>query len=168
MSSLTSRVWALAETALELLVANWPTDGSAAALPERRYVNFGAVIWDCEQVVVSVERTFGIGGDVTQEQFQADYGVMALRAVTLAVWVIRCVPDIDSSGTQIILPTGAEIQAAHEVLSADADQLLAIFTKQQRLHNFAGCESLAFENMQAMGPEGGFGGSVTRLRAGLI
>lgn len=165
---LTSRVWALAETALALLVDNWPSDGSADPLPTRRYVNFGNVIWDCEQLVVSVERTFGIGGDVTQEQFQADYGVMALRAVTLAVWIIRCVPDIDSEGPTIILPTGAEIAAAHEVLSADADQVLAIFTREQRLHHFAGCESLAFENMTAMGPEGGFGGAVTRLRAGLI
>lgn len=165
----TSRLFNLASAARDLLVQDWPTDDTIASpLPDREYVNNGAVIWDCEQLVVSVERTFGIIGDVTQEIFDAQYGTMALRAMTIAVWIIRCVPDIDSSGQEIILPTPAALEESAAELLADEDQVIAILAKAQREGRFAGCESLAFENWQAQGPEGGFGGGVTRLRIGLV
>lgn len=164
----TSRIFDVAKTALDLLVADWPVDGSVPALPKRQYVNWGAVIWDCEQLVVSIERTFGIAGDVTQEGFFNDYGLVSLRAVTLAVWHVRCMPDIDSAGNEIVIPKPADIEAASLAIAAASDVVVPILSVAQREHRFVGCESLAFENMTATGQEGGFGGSVTRVRCGLV
>lgn len=164
-----SRTYDVARTALDLLVADWPADPDVALpLPARRYVNWGAVIWDCDQIVVSIERTFGHTGDVSAEQIDVQPMTMAVRAVTLAIWIVRCVPDIDASGEQIVLPTPAELEASAQVFAADTDQVLAILARRQRQHDFASCDGLGFENCLASGPEGGFAGGVTRLRAEIL
>lgn len=159
------RLYDLAGATLDLLTTDWPTDEAIAlALPARQYVNAGDVIWDCEQLVVSVERTFGEVGDVTVEQFDSHTATMAVRAVTLAIWLIRCVPDLNEQGP----PPAIDIELAAAATLADADAITGILAARTRLHEWAGCESAALENWQAQGPMGGFGGGVLRARVGLV
>lgn len=165
-----SRTYDAASEILDTLVADWPTDPDVASpLPTgRQYVNWGNVIWDCEQLVVTIERTFGHLGDVSAEQIDVQPLTMAVRAVTIGVWIIRCVPDIDASGERIILPTPHALDDSAKLLAADTDVVLAILAKAQRKNQLLACGSVGFENAIAQGPEGGFSGGVTRLRVGLL
>lgn len=159
-----SRLYTLARTTLDAIVAGWTVDPDVASpLPDRRYVAFGSVAWDCEQFTVSGVRAYSIEADVAAEQVLS--GPMFYnRAVELDLSIIRCVPDIDSSGDTVIIPTADEIELSAAIAFADQEQLTDVLIAAQEAHGLAVFSGLAFGNWTAEGPEGGFGGGNLRVR----
>lgn len=138
-----------------------------AALPERRYVSDGLIAFDCEQLAVQVERTFGQGGNIAGEQIEplsASAG-FAMRAATLAIWLLHCAPVVGDDGSP---PSVTDIEASAEAVLVGAQRLLNALVAAQRAGELAGCHGLAFETWQGVGPDGGLVGGVLRVRVALV
>lgn len=158
--------WTLANTVLSAVVNGW--DGGAEPLPERQYVTVGEVAWDCEEVVVSIERTFGYAGDLSVDFNQPlTRGFsFALRGVTLAIWIVRCFPAFeDDAGDP---PTTTAIEAATQPIATDSGAILSALIDSQKAGELAGCDGLVFENWTVEGPQGGMAAGVLRVRIGFI
>jgi hypothetical protein len=155
-------IYDLAAASLDAIVDNWPVE--LEPLPDRRYVTFGEVAWDCEQLVVSVERTFGVDtGDVLSENV---LGIDAsapfqLRGATVACSLIRCVPVVDDQGNP---PTPVALADSATVVLADGIAMFNCLADAHRAGDLATCNGVAFEAGEAQTPDGGFGGWLTRVR----
>lgn len=157
----------LASNVLDAIVAGWPV--GATALPERQYVTFGDVAWDCEQLVVAIERVFGIDGDVTGETYIQDGTLRGFQGVTVGAWLIRCVPDIDSAlDGQLIFPSVADLDASAQILCADPIHMWNTIASAQAAGAIASCNGLAFQDADPAGPLGGFGGTLLRVRMQIL
>lgn len=164
MPPATDRVTNIADAAVDALVDNWPGD-AAAALPERQYFTFGNVAWDqCEQLAVSVEKTFGVTGSLSGAQSLASRA-SDLRGVLLAVWLIRCVTNIEEVGQAIEIASPAELEADARRVLDDVVAATNCLIVAQKAGKFGGaCSGVAYQGWTAAGPEGNFGGGVTRVR----
>lgn len=156
------RLYDLAAAVLDVAVAALVE--SDAGCPDRRYVADGpAVAWDCEQVVVTVEGTFGHGGDVSSETTEP-IRCLWMRGARLGIWVTRCAPTMDDNGNP---PPAAEVDANARAVLADpqvlADAVVAAY-KDGQLVDVPG---LSLEQWQGIGPEGGLTGGVLFVRADL-
>lgn len=162
------KIYTLARASLDAIVDRW--DVEAAPLPAKQYVSNGLVIWDeCEQLAVEVERTNGSQGDVataTIDQSFASPG-FAMRTVSLAIWLIRCVADIETVGTDVVLPTAEQMEADAQVLLADPTSMLNALVAASKAGDLASCNGVAFDEWTAQGPDGGLGGGVLRVRLAL-
>lgn len=159
-----SRFYDLARSTLDAVVAGWPTDPDVAVpLPERRYVGFGLMAWDCEQFTVSGTRAYSIDGDVAAEQIIST-PVFYNRAYEMQLSIIRCVPDIDTSGDVIIEPTPTDIEVSAQAAFADQQTLTDVLIAAQEARQLAAFSGLAFGNWTAEGPQGGFGGGTLGVR----
>lgn len=156
-----TKLFDLCSAILATLAADWP--GDAEPLPERQYVSNGMIVWDCDQLVVMVEATYGTEADLAAEgifsQASAGFG---LRAATIGVAVLRCVPDVDDEGTP---PSWESIQDSSEIILSDAETVLSVLLAAQQAGELATCQALAFDRWTSEGPQGGLAGGVTRLRA---
>lgn len=160
----------LASDALEVIAVRW--DAGAEPLPTRRHVTYGVIPVDCEQLVVSAERTFGVDAlDVLAEGLSGLGGLsaaapFATRAITFACAVHRCVPVPDDSGTP---PSSAALDAAARTAISDGQAMLNALILGHRAGDLEiGSNGLAFEGGEALTPEGGYGGWLTRVRAFVI
>lgn len=163
-----SALYDLASGVLQAIVGGWPDEDHAAALPEQQYVANGDVQWDCAQLVVNVERVFPTQGDVTVEQWwQTDAG-LGPRGCVLGVWLIRCVPDIDATGQVIKFPSAAAMDESAFDLLGDSTTVLELLLQAQLEGELATCNGFSFENWTPVGPSGGLGGGVTRVRTQLM
>lgn len=161
-------VFDLCAAALQAVVAGWPDPSDAPALPDRQYVTNGDVMWDCEQLVVQAESTYPTQGDPRVQNYWADDAVLGMRGLVFAVWLIRCVPDIDAQGSEVILPSATAMQDSARDLLGDADSILGILVDAQRAGELAGCNDLTFDGWTPVGPSGGLGGGVSRWRCGVV
>lgn len=162
------RLYVLARGVLDAVVAGYATDG--VNLPAHRLVTPGLPAWDCEGVYVQVERTFGHDGNITAETLQplTRHAGHAMRAVSIAVTVLRCVPGVHDNGAGgISLPAPEEEEAAAELILTDAQRVLNVLVAAQKAGDLPGCNSLAFEQWQSVGPEGDLGGGLLRIRMGV-
>jgi hypothetical protein len=120
---------AVRSLALELLAAvesHW--GGTAAPLPDRRYVAFGdpsSVPWDCEQLVISLA---GVGFGPAQDaappatpRAGTPASVMSVRHAVFSIALVRCIPK--PSGRNATPPGVAELQQAGERFMTDAGML---------------------------------------------
>jgi hypothetical protein len=159
------RIYLLARSVLDAIVAGYADAG--IPLPAHQLVTPGLPAWDCEGVYVQVERTYGHDGDVATEVIQARtaHAAHTMRAIAVAVTVLRCVPDIEDLGNgNIVLPDPVEEEAAAELILTDAQRLLNILVAAQRQGDIGGCNGLAFDQWQSVGPESGLGGGILHLR----
>lgn len=161
-------VFDLCAAALQAVVAGWPDEDHAPALPDRQYVTNGDVMWDCEQLVVQAESTYPIQGDPRVQQYWETDRELGLRGLVVAVWCIRCVPDIDTVGEEIILPDASALEDSARDLLGDADSILDILVHAQIGGDLATCNGFTFENWSPVGPSGGLGGGVTRFRVAVL
>lgn len=160
-----SALFDLCEGALQSVVSRWPDD--ADPLPARQLVSDGDVYWDCEQLAVQAESAYPTTGDVRTQQYW-DEGSVGLRAVVISVWLMRCVPDMDTEGDDIVLPSAEEITDAARVLLGDANTVLDLLVVAQKSGELATCQGFTFDGWSTVGPSGGFAASVTRFRAQLL
>jgi hypothetical protein len=164
------RIYNVAREALEIAVAALNTAAAeaapgtpeaAAVAPARQYVSDGPLVaWDCEQVVVTVENTFGHQGDPTAERSLVD--CLTMRAVTLGIWIVRCAPTMDDDGEP---PPAETIDSNALVTLADPGIVTDAIVSAYKAGAFG--YGLAVEQWQGVGPEGGLVGGVLRLRVDL-
>lgn len=163
----------LGEAVLAAVVGNWP-DPSASLphvlpLPDRQYVTIGTPASDCDQLVVAVERTFGNEGNPAVERIiPIGSGVPWLRAMVVAIQILRCVDVVTEVGGQPVFPQPATMQAEADAILTDADTVLECLIAAQAVGELANCGGMALENWRALNPEGGFAGGVTRVRLNLF
>lgn len=157
----------LCEGTLQAIVAGWPA-APETQLPDRQGVGNSDSVWDCEGLTVLVETLYPTQGDVTAQQWASDEdGALGLRAATIAVWLMRCIPDIDSQGQDIILPTAAEVDDSAFDILGDAISVWDIIMHAQLSGVLTTCSGITFENWTPAS-SGGIGGGVTRFRAQLL
>lgn len=132
---------------------------SAIELPDRSYVSDGpAVAWDCEQVVVYVERTFPGLSDFEQAQAQDPGG---LRSARLWAEVVRCSPSIEDAPTY---PTPREIEDNARLVLADAVCVEQAVRLAKREGLLSSCNGLTIDDWQGLGPAGAYAGGRLGLR----
>jgi hypothetical protein len=163
----------LCDAALLAIVSGWPEidpdNGMLIQpLPERQCVSNGAVFWDCEQLVIACERVYGLEGDVAAEFWHQEPQLVGFRGVILAVWLLRCVPDLDVEGTNVSMPSAEDIDNSATTVLGDSVDIFNLLVAAQERGELATCSGLAFQDWTPAGPEGGFGGGVTRVRALLL
>lgn len=151
------RLYQVARVVLDTVVATLENP------PPRRYVSVGNPAFDCEQVVVSVDRTLGHAGDIAQE-VTAPLGCLVMRAVDIGVWVIRCAPTMNDDGQA---PSAASLEASAAALLRDPVVILNGLVAAHQAGTLAPSRGLGFLNWQALAPEGGFAGGVQRIRLDL-
>lgn len=171
MSPPITRLGELADAVLDCVVAGFVTEG--VGLPDRRLVAPGtsaALPFDCELLAVNLDRTFGHEGNIAGETIQALFAHpgFALRGASLTVTLVRCSPTVEGgavyAGTVQVPSVAEEEAAAHEQL-ADAMVMTNALTARNALPTY--CNGVAIENWTAIGPAGGFGGGILRIRVGL-
>lgn len=133
---------------------------AGVALPARRYVHHGAVAYDCDQLVVALER-FALGLPGAEDQTPIRCAVA--RTAIFAVHLLRCVPSSSGSGTA---PTPESLDASSLELMVDAWLLLTgVLATYGAGELSTRCDSLAIIGLDPYGPQGGYGGSVLRIGA---
>lgn len=159
-----ARFYDLARSAFDAIVTGWPADPDVALpLPDRRYVAFGQIAWDCEQLVVSGLRSFITDGDVAVEQVVSG-PVFFNRAVELVVSIVRCVPVVDNSGDEILFPDPDAIETSALVAFTDEETIRDVLISAQEARTLAVPGGLAFGNWVTEGPLGGLGGGTLTVR----
>jgi len=156
------RLYTVASQALEIAVA--ALEASAGGAPARRYVSDGPMLaWDCEQVAVTAESTFGHQGNISAPVVDP-VQCLAMRGAVLGVWVVRCAPTMDDDGEP---PAAAAINANAAVVLADPTVVFDALAAALRDGTWLGAHGLAFEEWTGIGPEGGLTGGVLRVRVDL-
>lgn len=162
-------VYQLAADTLAAVVNRWPDD--ASPLPERQFVSNGFVTWDCEEVAVAVERTYGVEGEPGFETASASgVHLMGVRAIQVAIWIIRCVPDMTTDDDEnVIVPSAVAIDASAAELLTDPTAIInALITQMRTAEGLGSCSGIAFQNWTAEGPSGGLGGGTLRVAMTLV
>ena len=161
MGTPTDRAYQVASDVLAEVVEALESVGNGA--PDRRYVNDGQLVaWDCEQVTVAVESIHGHTGNLFEASGAQDCLVM--RAAVVSVWIVRCSPVLDDSGTP---PPVSEIEASARVALSDPLVVVNAITDAYRAGRITGSRGLAFLDGTTAGPDGGFVGTVSRFRIDL-
>jgi hypothetical protein len=116
----------LAHAILDAVVTHW--GGTAAPLPDRRYVAFGdpsSVPWDCEQLVISLVGVgFGPAQDAappTTPRAGTPASIMSVRHAVFNIALVRCIPG--PTNRNATPPTVAALQAAGDRFMTDAGML---------------------------------------------
>lgn len=161
------RVWLMAQSVKAAIEAGYTAAG--VDLPERVFVSPGLPAWDCEELAVQVEANIGQEGDIAAEVLQPRLpgAGHALRAIRVALHMIRCVPTVDQAADEPVIPTAAEEEYAAETILVDSQLMLNCLVAAQRAGDLPSCSGLVFEQWQNVGPDGGLGGGILRVRLGL-
>lgn len=153
----------------DLLAAVVARHGSP--LPARRYVAAGAPAWDCELLATWCERTAGLASaDPAQEGLVAHSRepTHAMRYGVFVVTLMRCTPAVpDTVGTEAVLPTVADEQAAAAALYEDGQRLVNAVVAAEKAGELVGCHGLALVDWRVIGPDGGLVAGELRLRIAL-
>lgn len=150
------RLYNVARAALDIVAAAYVD--LDVDLPERQYVADGTPAWDCEQVVVYVERTFS---GLADQETVAIQECLLIRSASLWVEVVRCVPVLDDRGDA---PAADDIEASAQVILADPLIITNALVAAYRAGTFGGCKGLVLEGWESLGPEGGLAGGRQRFR----
>lgn len=123
-------------------------------VPTRQYVHAGEVAFDCcDQLVVTVVQL-----DHAMPGEQATILQCAPpRHANIDVWLTRCVPVSKDNGDP---PTAAELEASAAEVLTDMWSLAYVLWEGYQAHDWGGtCSSVILNAIEAVGPEGGCGGS---------
>lgn len=141
-------------------------------LPSRRLVTPGLPAFDCcEMLAVQVERVFQHQGEVAQEVLQSIGAAAAatVRGASFAVWILRSVPVMKESGRMRVAPPSADDEEAAAMrILADQQLVWNALIEAQRAGTLATCDSMAMDAWTYVGPSGGIGGGVQRVRLSLV
>lgn len=160
----------LAASSLNAIITGWPTFSDTdwpnkAALPADQFVALSLPAWDCEQLVVATERTFGSEGSPAQERIvPISDGVPWLRVLVLSIQIVRCCATVDQNLDSPIFPAPDTMTAEALTILTDADLVLQCLIRAQQRNELAGCGGIALENWKALPEQGGFHGGLTRVR----
>ncbi len=155
----------LAADLLSVIEAAFVADGTA--LPARRYIsNSGSVgvVFDCEEVVVGLERLFdGLPAQAQNEIVRCWYTI----AAEYSVHILRCVP-VPKDGNPPIPPSGAEIEASAGQIYRDGMVLLEGILTAYKAKKFQdNCHTIRIGDLTIVNPQGGIGGVLVRIECEL-
>lgn len=160
-------LWKLAELVLREITGRWPVEDDA--LPARQYVTIGgdtAVVWDAEQLTVSINRTFGHIGDVGVENWTpTGVDVWWMRAAVVDITLIRKHPNLDAAATS---PSPDALSAAARRIMLDAQGMLNCIIDAQKDSPDMLARAVAFESWTPQGPMSDLAGGTLRIRLGMI
>jgi hypothetical protein len=152
-----ARVYTLMSDVLQAVVDHYGNEG--VALPDRRYVHVGAVAFDCEQLVFAADSlTPGLPQGASPPQ-----KCIRPKSLQASLSLVRCVPGLTEAGDE---PTVEALDEMAETLLVDAWLLPAAVIAAQAAGAFGDCSDVNIGVMDAVGPEGYFGG--WRLHIGAL
>lgn len=160
----------LSSACLSAIVNGWPTFSDVdypqkAALPDSAFVALSLPAWDCEQLVVACERTFGSEGSPAQERIvPIGDGVPWLRVLVVSIQIVRCCSTVDQNMDAPTFPADTTMTGETLTILTDADLVLQCLIRAQGRDELAGCGGIALENWKALPEQGGFHGGLTRVR----
>lgn len=163
MAPAADRWWLVANQLVTSIEDGFTTAG--VDLPDRRLVVPGLPAWDCELLAVQLERQFSYSGNLAAEvvePMERSAG-FALRGALFAITLLRCMPTVDDDGNP---PPVADEEAAAQQVLTDSQLLLNVLVAAVRAGDLGGCSSIAFVEWANVGPDGGLGGGVLRVRIG--
>lgn len=154
-------LFTMAGDVLQAVVDHYADAG--VSLPGRQYVSSGGVAWDCEQVVVAIERTYGVAAGAIDETLESHPRMVGhtLRSATAAVSIVRCAPEVDE---ETAMPSIVNEEAVAEIVLRDAMLIPAALIAAERRGDLRGCHGLVVEGWDSAGPEGALVGGVLRAR----
>ena len=163
-----NRIYLAARAILDAVVAGYAAAG--VALPDRQYISHGPPAWDCSLLAVYQQRGFGHSGNIATETLEPilPHSSHVLRGALFAVELVRCYPDVDSSGTEVVLPSAAAMEAGSEELLID-EQLIhnSLLAAEKAGQLGTACHEVAYGDWQPLGPMGGLAGGLLVVRVGL-
>jgi len=132
------------------------------ALPERRLRSPGLPAYDCDELVIWVERVFPFDGNVTVETVPTLYADPAYmtRGAELSICILRCLPDGDAQGNP---PAVADEEAATAAILADPVLIWQALIAAHEDETLPGCGAMAFGSWESVTPDGLLGGGVVRV-----
>lgn len=141
-------------------------EANSLPLPDRRLVTPGLPAYDCAMVAVHVERIYPHDGRVGVEQVPQLEGETAfyMRAMSVGLYVLRCVPTLDNSGAPP--PSDLEEAAAADILR-DPVHLWRALSAAIGDDVLPGCGGVAWEGWETITPSGALGGGLLRCRISL-
>lgn len=152
------RVYLVARAVLDAVVDHYATEG--VDLPERRYVSDGPMVaWDCEQLVVYVERTFPGLADVEQPRVVDG---LEVRSAVMQAEIVRCSPTIDDENA-VNFPDPAEIEASAMLTLADAVLLPAAIRAAYKAGELGCCHDVVIGGWAGLGPMGSLVGGRAQI-----
>lgn len=151
-----------AQTLLEVVAAGLATAG--LSVPTRQYVTAGSVAYDCEQLVVSLERLYP-GIPFADDPANPVLRCVLLRAASLTVHLVRCIPVLhDGPRGGTIVPTSDELGASGAGLLTDALVVPKVIVAAWHANEFLGtCDQMGVREVLPAEPDGGFSGTITRV-----
>ncbi len=125
-------------------------EAESVALPDRRYIAWGGVAVDCEQVTVQLVQVYpGVpGGDPNQPA-----RCMGARSAVLVVQIFRCAPA--PTGPRAIAPTPEALNESAKTMSRDAWLLL----DSAIVFDNTGLAAGVIADVSPLEPSGGFVGT---------
>lgn len=166
--TVTETPWELANALLDGVVSHYETE--SVELPTRRYVTVGRATHDCEQLTVGLLRVIGASelGGPAQEQVEVQR-CLHWRVAQFQIQVVRCWPvgDIGRDG-QPSPPAVADVEAAARTVAKDVQLVTAAVLAAFRADELGIGPTLAFEQWEPVGPNGGLVGGSLTLRLSLV
>lgn len=159
-----SRAWFLTKQILAAIQARYATD--AVPLPARQFVTAGLVIYDAEQLSVTLIRQFGIDdngaeGDHVQR-------CLVWRGAEYEIMLLRCAPTVDMMANgEIRAPSAVDYEAYGALVSGDAARIVQSLLDALDADWFGMGPVLTLESWNATN-EADLGGGVMRMKLSLV
>lgn len=147
----------LAALLLQTTADHYVSEG--VPVPARQLIADGAIARDCDQLAVSVTRTYAGSPSALAPGTTASTGLVQRTAV-LRVELARCVPTVSDSGKppspELVTASAETIHADHDLLTTAARE----FVKAVRER----CGEAVVGDALPFGPEGGLAGWGVEVR----
>lgn len=123
--------------------------------PARQYVSPGEPPFDCELVAVHWARTIASGQPIPLPSVRQQQKTGVVPVADFVVTVVRCTPTPRAGAT----PSAAVLQASAEQLGLDAEAIRHALVAMVKAGTVGGsCRAVAFRDVAAATPSGGFVG----------
>jgi len=164
-----SRAWDLTELVLGAVQAEFAL--AEVALPARQFATSGIVIYDTEQLSVSLLSMGGAdldGGQGTAGEEAGPQRCVSWRGIELEVMLLRCAPTVDVmvSG-ELRAPDADEQAASGQLIAKDASIITSGLLRAHQADTFGMGPTMSLQRWDAVGDADLTGGAM-RLRLGLI
>lgn len=144
------RLYVLGVELLESIVDEFALLG--LPLPPRQYVANGDVAFDCEQLVVTLERVYsGLPGQETTRRTL----LPRLQSAQYAAYLVRCAPVMDDRGRP---PEEAAMEASAITLYSDMNVMWRVIGTI-----WGNCRDSSIGTVEIVGPSGGYVAALARV-----
>lgn len=160
------RPWDLTQAVLAAVQAEFAlavVDTPDVALPARQFCTTGVVVYDAEQLSVTLIRMYGQSGDDGAETDEPTR-CLAWRGAEFEILLLRCAPQIDVliSG-EVRAPSAEAYSSFGELVAGDAMRVTRGLLRAYRAETFGVGPVMSLGKWESVG-EGDLGGGALRVR----